>query len=146
MRHASYYDFDNQYVSYYGMLSLQNWMDRLRGELIRKYPNKKLRIVHSVLQRAKHTALLMREILNGMDVSIVGDPRLNSDKLLINKEYVEQVVSDCEKERTICLILSHQPDIEYFCGKKLETSEYSCMEIDIEGKLPPETSPDDLPF
>ena len=132
MRHADYYDPINQFVSYWGMLTLKSSMDKFKTELAEKFPNKKLRIVHSMLPRAKHTALLMVDILTGIKTFCRNDPRLNSDKLLITQEYVKEVVSACEKEQEICLILSHKPDIKCFCRKELELSQYLCMDITID--------------
>jgi hypothetical protein len=73
---------------------------------------------------------------------------MTSDKLEINNDYVSEVVNECEKENEICLILSHQPDIEHFCKKKLETAEYIRRTVDLEEKPVPERSDnkDDLPF
>lgn len=148
MRHASYYDHENQYVNQYGFITLQHSASRLKAELEEKFPNRNLRIIHSVLPRAKHTALLMQEMMTGITTFCRSDPRLNSDKLQIDEDYIDEVVSLCEKENEICLILSHHPDIEYFCKKKLETAEYIRRIVDIKEKPIPERSDggDDLPF
>jgi hypothetical protein len=146
MRHADYFDKDNEYISYYGMLTLRTRMDNLKAELTDKHPQKKLRIIHSILPRAKHTALLMREMLSGIDVYLRRDPRLNSDKLQINKKYISEVISSCSKDSEICLILSHQPDIEFFSKQKLDNSEYKCLSVELEEEPASTKSDDDLPF
>lgn len=146
MRHASYYDLENQFVSYYGFITLKNSMDRLLVELNEKFPNKGLRIIHSMLPRAKHTSLLMEEMLKDISIFKRGDHRLNSDKLQISDAYIREVVTSCEKEDRICLILSHQPDIEYFCKQRLETSQFIRMTAQIEETVPQKESDDDLPF
>lgn len=150
MRHAAYYDTENQFVSYWGMLALKASMDKLKTELGEKFPNKKLRIIHSMLPRAKHTALLMGDMLIGVDTFRRNDPSLNSDKLQITKDYVKEVVSTCELDQEICLILSHNPDIKCFCGEELELSEYLCKNIQIDEekfeKDKEEIENDDLPF
>lgn len=149
MRHASYYDHENQYVTYFGMLKLKNSLDNLLIELNEKFSQKKIRITHSILPRAKHTALLMRDILSpkGIDVFRTSDPRLNSDKLQINEDYIKEIVGLCDKENEICIILSHQPDIELFTKKKIETSEWFRMIVELKEK-PVSTNEhsDDLPF
>ena len=77
MRHASYYDYENQYVSYHGFITLQHSANRLNTELEEKFPKKNLRIIHSVLPRAKHTALLIQEMIVGTKTFCSGDSRLN---------------------------------------------------------------------
>lgn len=146
MRHASYYDFENQYVNHYGFITLQHSVNKLKVELEEKFPKKNLRIIHSVLPRAKHTALLIQEMLAGIKTFIRSDSRLNSDKLQIDEGYINEVVSLCEKENEICLILSHQPDIKHFCKEELETAEYIRRTIAIEEKPLSKKSGDDLPF
>lgn len=146
MRHASYYDHENQYVNHYGFITLEHSVSRLKAELEERFPKKNLRIIHSVLPRAKHTALLMQEMITGIETFIRSDPRLNSDKLQIDEDYINEVVGLCDKENKVCLILSHQPDIKYFCEKELKTAEYIRRTVDIEEKLLPEESGDDLPF
>lgn len=145
MRHARYYDYDNQYISYRGMLELKSSMERFQVEFSQKFPSKKLRIIHSMLPRAKHTVLLMEEMLTGFKMYRTNDPQLNSDKLNITREYIEQAVTRCEKDNEICLFLSHQPDIEHFCRKKLQNSEYMSGMIEIPEKQEGDP-PDDLPF
>ena len=132
MRHANYYDIENQFVSYWGMLALKKSVDKLKSELEDKFPNKKLRIIHSILPRAKHTALLMGDMLIGVRLFFRSDPRLNSNKFLISREYVEKLVSSCDEDEEICLILSHKPDIKYFYKKDLEPSQYVCVDIEID--------------
>ena len=148
MRHASYYDHENQYVTYRGMTTLKQSVDKLKIELDEKFPGKKLRIIHSVLPRAKHTSLLMAEMLSGLKVFHTGDPSLNSDKLQINDAYISKVVASCEKDNEVCLILSHQPDIEEFCQKELSTSEFIRKTVTLDVESPPSTNSgdDDLPF
>lgn len=148
MRHAADYGLVGPFVTYRGMLVLNNEMGKLQAELKEKFPNKELRIIHSELPRAKHTALLIREMIGGnIGIYLEGDPRLNSDKLLINEEYVSQIVISCEDSNKVCLILSHQPDIKSFCKNEFENSEFKCMTIEIEEKPKAEKgTPDDLPF
>lgn len=147
MRHASYYDFENQYVNHYGFITLQHSVSRLKTELEERFPKKNLRIIHSVLPRAKHTALLMQEMMVGIKTFCRSDSRLNSDKLKIDDDYIDEVVGLCDKENEVCLILSHQPDIKYFCKKELETSEYIRRNVDIEEKpISTNDESDDLPF
>lgn len=147
MRHAAYYDPTNQFVSYWGMLALKSSMDEFRDDFHKKFPNKKLRIIHSTLPRATHTALLVRDILTDIKTFLRSDPHLNSDKLLITQRYIEEVVSICEEEKEVCLILSHEPDIEYFCGRELNLSQYLCMTITIgEKHFEEEKEKDELPF
>lgn len=151
MRHASYYDKENQYVTYYGMLELKNSLDNLFTELAEKFPEKKLRIIHSILPRAKHTVLLIKDIFGSsskkIDVFTTSDPRLNSDEFQINNNYINEVVGECEKENKICLILSHEPDIEAFCDRKLNTSEWIRVSVELEEKIIQRVEgEDDLPF
>jgi phosphohistidine phosphatase SixA len=146
MRHASYYDQENQFITYRGMNNLKISMDKLRTELNEKFPGKKLRITHSMLPRAKHTMLLMEEMLSGLKVFHTNDPCLNSDKLEINEAYIRKVVSKCEKDNEICLILSHQPDIEYFSKVELSTSQFISRTIELEEDPPKNSEDDDLPF
>lgn len=151
MRHASYYDKENQHVTYYGMLELKESLDDLFTEITEKFPEKKLRVVHSILPRAKHTTLLIKDILGSkskkMDVFTTSDPRLNSDKFQIKSNYIQEVVGGCEKENKICLILSHEPDIEAFCDRKLKTSKWIRMTVELkEENIPAENDKDDLPF
>lgn len=147
MRHASYYDHENQYVNHYGFITLQHSVGRLKVELEEKFPKKNLRIIHSVLPRAKHTALLMQEMMTGIKTFCRSDPRLNSDMLQIDEDYIEEVVGLCDKDNEICLILSHQPDIKFFCKKELETSEYIRRTVDLEeSSKPGADGRDDLPF
>lgn len=88
MRHASYYDHENQYVNYCGFIDLLHSVSRLKTELKQEFPKKKLRIIHSVLPRAKHTVLLIREMLVGVETFTTSDPRLNSDQLQIDEDYI----------------------------------------------------------
>lgn len=142
MRHSEYYNKDNQFVSYWGMISLKSSMDKLKEELSKKFPNRELVIIHSTLPRATHTSLLMEDILsNAFRISKRSDPRLVSDRYEINQKYIKEVVSECERKGEVCLILSHKPDIEHFCKKELEPSEYICLDIQIEEK-----EDDGLPF
>lgn len=152
MRHAAYYDNENQYVTYRGMTTLKQSVDKLKIELDEKFPGRKLRVVHSTLPRAKHTSLLIWEMLSGISVLRTSDPSLNSDKLQINDAYVNKVVASCEKENEVCLILSHQPDIEFFCNKELSNSEFIVKVATIEEESSSRKSDssgdddDDLPF
>lgn len=146
MRHASYYGNENQYVNHDGFITLQHSVSRLKAELEEKFPKKNLRIIHSVLPRAKHTALLMQEMMTDVKTFCRSDPRLNSDKLQIDDDYINEVVSYCEKENEICLILSHEPDIKDFCKKELKTSEWVKMSTEIKDKPAQVSESDDLPF
>lgn len=147
MRHASYYDHDNQYVTYQGMLNLKESLYGFLNDFNKKFLGKDIRIIHSTLPRVKHTALLIEEMLFSIKTFKRNDPRLNSDHFEINRNYINEVVSDCDKEGKICLILSHQPDIEAFCQKKLQNSEFIKMSIEIEEKTTQKNEgSDDLPF
>lgn len=149
MRHANYYDHENQYVTYNGVLQLKNSVDKLFTKLNEEFPQKKIRITHSILPRAKHTVLLINDMLSakGIDVYMTSDPRLNSDKLEISDSYIEEIVSERDKKNEVSLILSHQPDIEFFCKKELENSEWIRMTIDLEEKTAQTSDEnDDLPF
>jgi hypothetical protein len=148
MRHADYYGRLGQFVTYRGMLALKKQMEKLEVELAQKFPDRELCIVHSELPRAFHTALLMREMMGGsIRISLRVDSSLNSDKLLITENYVKLVVTSCEHNNKICLILSHQPDIKHFCKDEFENSEYQCKSIEIEDRAVEESgASDDLPF
>lgn len=147
MRHTSYYDRVNEFVDYKGFITLQISVERLMLELKEKFPKRNLRIIHSVLPRAKQTSLLIVEMLKDIKTFCRNDPRLNSDKLQIDDDYIEEVVRACQKDNEVCLILSHQPDIEHFCKKKLQTSEYIRRSVDLEEEeKPPSNDNDDLPF
>jgi len=143
MRHASYYDQENQYVTYRGMITLKSYIDDLKAEIQEKFPNKKLRILHSTLPRAIHTAFLIKEMLTDIQVTLQADSRLISDNLQIDSTYVTEAVCFCELNNEVMLILSHLPDIEYFCEKELENSEYLCRSIDITKMSMPEISNDE---
>jgi len=149
MRHADYYDKENQYVTYRGMTTLKRSADKLKIELDEKFPGKNLRIVHSTLPRAKHTALLVQEMLSGIKVFLTSDSSLNSDRLQIDDAYVNKVVASCERDNEVCLILPHQPDIEFFCNKELSNSEFIVKVVTIEeegSSRKSDDDDDDLPF
>ena len=146
MRHAAYYDLENQYISYPGMLNLKLSVEKLKAELGEKFPRKKLRIIHSVLPRAKHTTLLICDMLGNASVIMKGDFRLNSDNHLIDEKYIKEVVLECDKQNQVCLILSHKPDIYRFCGKELKNSEYYALTIEFNDSNNENSENDDLPF
>ena len=96
MRHAEYYDKDNQFITYKGVTDLKKSVDTLGQDLLIDFigdiwETQRVRIIHSSLPRAVHTALLVKEIL--YNISIVArlkpDSNLNSDRLCLTKEYVE---------------------------------------------------------
>ena len=101
---------------------LKEW-DKLEKEIKNNSPNRKIRIIHSEVQRAKHTALLIREILP-VECELIGNSDLNCGKYRINEDLVKKIVSKGDSDNLVCIILSHQPDIELFCDKTLSTSKY----------------------
>tara|TARA_B100001179_G_scaffold228654_1_gene213047 strand:+ start:1789 stop:2244 length:456 start_codon:yes stop_codon:yes gene_type:complete len=143
MRHGHYYDSKNQFITYHGMLQLKSSMDELEKEIKNNSPNRKIRIIHSEVQRAKHTALLIREILP-VECELIGNSDLNCGKYRINEDLVKKIVSKGDSDNLVCIILSHQPDIELFCDKTLSTSKYLPLEIYLEEEIKDED--DDLPF
>jgi phosphohistidine phosphatase SixA len=155
MRHASYYDSANQYISYWGMVSLKESMDNLKEVISSKFPKKHIRIIHSELIRAKHTALLIKDIFYDLNITLVWDSRLNSDKLILGEEFLQEVLLQSERRNEVCLILTHHPDIKHFCKKELSNSEYVLMKFEIAEENVHEKDsvqnkdnddPDDLPF
>lgn len=149
MRHAETFDYpNNQLLRYRGIVVLHKAVELFEKQMAEKFPQiEKLHIFHSMTPRADYTALLMSEILQNVSVVRTGDNRLNSDKYGITDDYVKEVIAVCQKENSLCLILSHQPDIKFFSGKELRNCQIISMSV-----LVPEVVPesgegsDDLPF
>jgi phosphohistidine phosphatase SixA len=147
MRHARCYREEKQFLTYEGITELKASVDRLMDEIKEKFPDKKVRIIHSILPRAAHTAYLVCEMLTEIESYLKGDALLNSDKYNINQEYVKELVVPCDERNEICIILSHQPDINDFAFVELKNSQYLAKTIEInEQPISPEEITDDLPF
>jgi phosphohistidine phosphatase SixA len=134
MRHAAYYDLIDEFITLSGIKELEKSIKKLKDELELKYFNKKLCIIYSSLPRARNTTLLIKDLLKSSkrETILRLDTRLNSNRLSITKEYIKEVVSFCNNNNAICLILSHQSDIFAFCGKDLDNSQYIINSIEIE--------------
>ena len=156
MRHAEYYDKDNQFITYKGVTDLKKSVDTLGQDLLIDFigdiwETQRVRIIHSSLPRAVHTALLVKEIL--YNISIVArlkpDSNLNSDRLCLTKEYVENIIAQCDRDNEICIFITHEPDIDFFCQQRLQNSEFISLNVEFnteDSNLKNNNGTDELPF
>lgn len=139
MRHAAYHDAKHQFITYHGMSQLSKSVEQLLKDISETYPQyKKMVIAHSEVNRAMYTAWLIKEMLLTkkiipiLDIELVADAHLNCNKHSITIQYVQQLVSGCEAKNALCLMISHEPDIESYLKQTLFNSEYLIETISIE--------------